>query len=74
MEAECQMKRAIAERPNDPKLHERLGDIYEKAGKIDEAIDEMSRAVKLSRGAKRHKEKLVSGHKAIKRTTLSYLN
>jgi Flp pilus assembly protein TadD len=58
-EAECQMKMAIIKRPNDPELHETLGNIYEKAGKIDLAIDELSKAVSLSRGAGRYKEKLV---------------
>lgn len=53
------MKKAIEKRPNDPELHETLGNIYEKAGKIDLAIDELSKAVSLSRGAGRYKEKLV---------------
>ena len=58
-EAECQMQMAIIKRPNDPELHETLGNIYEKAGKIDLAIDELSKAVSLSRGAGHYKEKLV---------------
>jgi tetratricopeptide (TPR) repeat protein len=58
-EAENHMKKAIKKRPNDPKLHETLGKIYEQAGKIDLAIDELSTAVSLSRGAGRYKEKLV---------------
>jgi len=58
-EAECQMQMAIIKRPNDPELHEIIGNIYEKAGKIDLAIDELSKAVSLSRGAEKYKKKLV---------------
>ena len=57
-EAENHMKKAIEKRPNDPELHEALGMIYEKAGKIDLAIDELSQAVSLSRGAEKYKKKL----------------
>jgi len=57
-EAESHMKKAIEKRPNDPELHEALGNIYEKAGKIDLAIDELSKAVSLSRGAEKYKKKL----------------
>jgi superkiller protein 3 len=58
-EAESHMKKAIEKRPNDPELHETLGMIYEQAGKIDLAIDEVSKAVSLSRGAEKYKKKLV---------------
>ena len=57
-EAECQMQMAIIKRPNDPGSHEILGNIYEQAGKIDLAIDELSKAVSLSRGAEKYKKKL----------------
>ncbi|RZB29830.1 MAG: hypothetical protein SRB1_02110 [Desulfobacteraceae bacterium Eth-SRB1] len=57
-EAEDHMKKAIEKRPNDPELHEALGKIYEQAGKIDLAIDELSKAVSLSRGAEKYKKRL----------------
>jgi len=42
----------------DPEVHEILGYVYEKSGRIKEAIDALSKAVSLSPGKERYKEKL----------------
>ena len=64
-EAETMARAVLEGHPRDPALHETLGDIYEMAGKRDRAVEELSRAVTLSRGAERYRKKLarlMTGH------------